>query len=234
MIDPDGGCTTCPNGGKAGDTYNHSEWGTLTSDGKDNWNSSQYGTILNDVVIPGGGSSGLSTAVDIGTDFLPFSGIKDVYRGYQSGNGWQMAMGIGFIAFDAATLGTGSLAKGSLKLVLKESAEEGVEQVAKTSFRSFSSFKRAYGTAGKGNAWHHIVEQNKSNISKFGAETIHNIENLKVLPHGKGSVHAKISGYYSSLMPGTNMRVRDYVNTLNYDEQYKFGIDVIKRFGGTP
>ena len=101
-------------------------------------------------------------------------------------------------------------------------------------YESFSAFKKAYGAAGQGMAWHHIVEQNADNIAKFGAEKIHNTKNLIKLPHGKGSVHADISGYYSSKMPGQDMIVRDYVKTLSYAEQYKFGIETLKRFGWKP
>jgi len=105
---------------------------------------------------------------------------------------------------------------------------------AKTStqgFKSFSAFKRTMGSAGEGQAWHHIVEQNPANIVKFGPEAIHNAGNVIKLPHGAGSIHAKVSGHYNSLMPGTSMRVRDYVNTLNYQQQYQYGLDVLKRFG---
>ena len=101
-------------------------------------------------------------------------------------------------------------------------------------FASFSAFKKAYGAAGQGMAWHHIVEQNADNIARFGAEKIHNTKNLIRLPHGKGSIHAKVSGYYSSIYRNTGMRVRDYVNTLSYDEQYKFGIETLKQFGWKP
>lgn len=101
-------------------------------------------------------------------------------------------------------------------------------------FDSFNDFKRAFGPAGKNMAWHHIVEQNPSNITKFGNRAVHNTENLIKLPHGKGSIHAKVSGYYSSKMPGTNMLVRDYVKTLSFQEQFDFGIAVLRRFGWTP
>ena len=106
--------------------------------------------------------------------------------------------------------------------------------VAKTStqgYKSFSAFKRAMGPAGEGQAWHHIVEQNPANIAKFGPEALHNTGNVIKLPNGAGSIHAKVTGYYNSLMPGTNMRVREYVNTLNYQQQYKYGLNVLKRFG---
>ena len=106
--------------------------------------------------------------------------------------------------------------------------------VATKGYKSFSAFKKAYGAAGEGMAWHHIVEQNPSNIAKFGAERIHNINNVIKLPHGKGSIHAKVTGYYNSRWGENNMRVRDYVNTLSYEEQYEFGINVLKRFGWKP
>ena len=54
------------------------------------------------------------------------------------------------------------------------------------------------GPAGKGKAWHYVVEQNPSNKSKFGPKALHNTNNIIRLPHGKGSIHAKISGFYSS------------------------------------
>ena len=53
-------------------------------------------------------------------------------------------------------------------------------------YESFSAFKKAYGAAGQGMAWHHIVEQNADNIAKFGAEKIHNTKNLIKLRTEKG------------------------------------------------
>jgi len=93
---------------------------------------------------------------------------------------------------------------------LGRAAEGTTETVGYSSFRAF---KAANGSAGEGMAWHHIVEQNPSNITKFG------------------SIHAKISGFYSSKMPGTSMHIRDYVKTLPFQEQYQFGLDALKRFG---
>ena len=51
---------------------------------------------------------------------------------------------------------------------------------------------------------------------------------------GKGSIHAKVTGYYNSQMWDKGVRVRDYVNTLSFEKQYKFGIEVLKRFGWKP
>lgn len=99
-------------------------------------------------------------------------------------------------------------------------------------FDSFSQFKRVVGNAGKNQAWHHIVEQTPKNIAKFGANKIHNINNLIKLPHGKGSIHAKISGFYSSKAPFTQGQiVRKWLSSQNFDGQLKFGIDQLKRLG---
>ncbi|MCB9235033.1 MAG: RHS repeat-associated core domain-containing protein [Bacteroidia bacterium] len=120
------------------------------------------------------------------------------------------------------------------KEVAKLVPAKAVEVVAEEGYSSFNAFKKAFGPAGQGNAWHHIVEQHSDNIAKFGAENIHNANNLIKLPHGAGTIHAKVTGHYNSLMPGTSMRVRDYVKTLSYEEQFQYGIEVLKRFGGSP
>lgn len=70
-----------------------------------------------------------------------------------------------------------------------------------------------------------LTEKKCRQYTRFGAEKIHNTKNVIRLPHGKGSIHAKISGYYSSIYQNTGMRVRDYVKTLSYEEQYKLGIE---------
>lgn len=170
-------------------------------------------------------------ALDVATDFVPVvSSLKDIYNGVNEGSPLQVLAGFGFLAFDVATFGTSSLAKGGIKTLLRE----GTELTAKETFTSFRAFKRVNGTAGAGNAWHHIVEQNKDNIAKFGAESIHNLDNLVKIPHGKGSLHMKVTGHYNSIMPGTSMRVRDYVKTLGYDEQFEYGINKLIEFGWIP
>jgi hypothetical protein len=61
-------------------------------------------------------------------------------------------------------------------------------------FASFDDFKKAFGAAGPGQAWHHVVEQT-INSGVFAPELLHNPANLFRLPHGKETIHAKISGY---------------------------------------
>jgi len=102
-------------------------------------------------------------------------------------------------------------------------------------YKSFSAFKRTMEPAGDGKAWHHLVEQNPSNISKFGPEAIHNAKNVIKLPHGAGTIHARISGYYSSKQAFTGgFTVRQWLSTKSYNFQYNFGINKLKDLGWTP
>jgi hypothetical protein len=64
-------------------------------------------------------------------DILPIVGsVWDINDGIRDGNGWQVAMGVGFLALDVATLGSGSLVKGALKT--------GFKQASKSIFREAS------------------------------------------------------------------------------------------------
>jgi hypothetical protein len=102
-------------------------------------------------------------------------------------------------------------------------------------FSSFSAFKRAFGSAGKDQALHHLVEQTPGNIAKFGAEAIHNTGNIIKLPHGAGSIHARLSGHYSSKQFFTNNQtVRQWLSTQSYQQQYEYGIKMLKQFCQTP
>jgi RHS repeat-associated protein len=104
-------------------------------------------------------------------------------------------------------------------------------QTAYEGFGSFNDFKAAYGSAGDGLAWHHIVEQNPSNIETFGPEAIHTESNLVKLESGAGPLHARISGYYSSKQPFTNgLTVRQWLSGQSFQQQYNFGIKVIQQF----
>jgi len=130
----------------------------------------------------------------------------------------------------------GKVATGAYQLYLagSKNALPGLTNVTKEAFSSFSSFKRVMGPAGPGQAWHHIVEQTPANIAKFGAEAIHNLNNLVRLPHGAGTIHSKISGYYSSIRPFSEGKtVRQWLSSKGYEEQYDFGIKMLKKFGWT-
>ena len=103
-------------------------------------------------------------------------------------------------------------------------------------YNSFNAFKYAQGPAGSGMAWHHIVEQNPTNISSFGSQAINNTSNLIRLPSGVGLLHQRISGYYSSIQPlvtgSDTLTVRQWLQTKSFEFQWNFGIELIMRFGG--
>ena len=51
-VDPDGGCTTCPENAKVGDTFQHADYGVVTYS-KNGWSTADGAGILNDIVIGG-------------------------------------------------------------------------------------------------------------------------------------------------------------------------------------
>jgi hypothetical protein len=91
------------------------------------------------------------------------------------------------------------------------------------------------GPAGEGYAWHHIVEQTASNVARFGPDAVHSLDNVVRLPSGAGSIHARLSGFYSSIQPAvtgsTTMTVRQWSSTQSFQQQYEFGIKVLQSFG---
>jgi hypothetical protein len=96
-------------------------------------------------------------------------------------------------------------------------------------FNTFNELKKALGPIGDSKAWHHIVEQSQIKKSRFSPRQIHNTRNIIALD---STIHAKISGYYSSKPEFTRGKtVRDWLAGQSYQEQYQFGIIVLNRFG---
>jgi len=99
-------------------------------------------------------------------------------------------------------------------------------------YSSFTAFKNAHGTAGSGKAWHHVVSQRSSNVTKFGAERIHNTKNLVKLPHGSGTWHNRITGFYNRINPNgidtEGLRFGQWVAKKSFQEQMEWGLRVMK------
>ncbi|QRK12709.1 hypothetical protein JQX13_23355 [Archangium violaceum] len=97
-------------------------------------------------------------------------------------------------------------------------------------FKSFRAFKRYMGKAGDGLEWHHLIEKHKFNLKRFGAEALHNTENI--IPLNK-DLHAKVSAFYSSKRPSiTNsydLTVREWIRTQSYDKQRSFALLAIEK-----
>jgi hypothetical protein len=99
-------------------------------------------------------------------------------------------------------------------------------------FKSFDDFKDFMGPAGEGKQWHHIVEQRKVNVERFGPEAIHNTENVIVVDKSK---HDAISAFYSSKSRDTGgLIVREWLRTKSYEEQRAFGLRALRQFEVIP
>lgn len=112
---------------------------------------------------------------------------------------------------------------------LKASRSSTLNPAFQQGFSSHSDLVRYLGPAGEGRAWHHVVEQTPANITKFGAERVHNINNVVNLPHGSGQLHNQISGFYSSLAPGGGT-IRSSLANKSFQEQYDFGVRTMQKY----
>ncbi len=83
------------------------------------------------------------------------------------------------------------------------------------------------GSAGPNSQWHHVVEQNPTNLARFGPGPIQNTGNIINLDT---TVHRSISAYYSSIDPAvsSSMTVRSWVSAQPYAVQQQFGLDAVR------
>ncbi len=104
-------------------------------------------------------------------------------------------------------------------------ATEGASKAVR-GFGSMSSFKRAYGSAGDGRVWHHIVE--KRNVGRFGREAIHSTQNIVSIPE---PLHRKVNALYSSKRPyitgSHTLTVRQWLSSQSFKAQREFGLTAI-------
>jgi hypothetical protein len=98
-------------------------------------------------------------------------------------------------------------------------------------FNSHRALKEAIGRAGDNMDWHHLVMQHRGNIDRFGASSIHNINNVVAIPR---PIHHKITGFYNSIRPGltrsTTLRVWQWQAQKSYSDQRQFGAWVLENF----
>ena len=116
---------------------------------------------------------------------------------------------------------------------ISESVDEsGRDIVPDKGFSSFKDLKTHLDSPGDGKVWHHIVEQSQITGSGFSSEQVNNINNVIAIPHGKGSIHAKISGYYSSKQFFTGGKtVRQWLAGQDFKTQFDFGMNLLKEYG---
>ena len=97
-------------------------------------------------------------------------------------------------------------------------------------FNSFHRLKKYLGSPGVGNQWHHIVEQSQIEKSNFAKDIIHNINNVVAISE---DIHKEISRYYSQIHDFTEgMRFRDWLAGQSFEDQYLWGLEIIRMFGG--
>ncbi|WP_190823506.1 hypothetical protein [Saccharopolyspora pogona] len=101
------------------------------------------------------------------------------------------------------------------------------EEGGPRSFPSFSAAKRALGRR-PGHELHHIVEQSQSkdHRSGFSAERINTTDNMIWLPVG---VHRMITARYASKLLRGNQTLRDTMNGMSWDEQYRRGLRAVRQ-----
>jgi hypothetical protein len=146
---------------------------------------------------------------DVVTDFIPIvGGAKDIYQGIKQGNGWKVALGVGSIAFDIATLGGGSLLKGGIKAGLKQGAKalvkEGAELTAKQGVKileevSVSIVKK-------------LVKAEKD-VLRSEARDLIKATGRKIMPWQQ--VHHRIPLEFSHLFPGVNPNRFENLRVVN-------------------
>ncbi len=94
------------------------------------------------------------------------------------------------------------------------------------SFDSFTALKRAWGPAGNGKVWHHIVEQRGVNVQRFGARAINNTYNVVAVDQ---MVNQTIANYYSSIQSFTHgQTVRAWLTPQSYNDQFAFGQSILQ------
>jgi len=100
-------------------------------------------------------------------------------------------------------------------------------------FYKVKKYMHEHGTIKQaGYEWHHIVGQHKANVARFGARNLHCTDNLVYLPLG---LHKRISRYYARKHDFTDdKQLYAWLAREDFDEQYRYGREVLERFGWKP
>ena len=161
---------------------------------------------------------------------------------------WQTAMDHPYLTGISVGLGSGAVFAGgstaltSLSvnylgglgtscLIGCNSVVQNAPKYAQQGYDSFNSFKQSVGSADSTGQnlrqWHHLVEQNPSNIARFGQQSIQSGKNMVNIPT---AVHQQISGYYSSIKSFTGgQTVRNWISSQSFEDQSQFGTDVLNK-----
>jgi len=105
------------------------------------------------------------------------------------------------------------------------------------SFSSYGAFKKKeffeegdllkrFGPAGDGYEYHHIVEQGPNNEIPDG--DIQSTKNIVRIPK---LLHEEISSEYGQAESGTNVSVRESLRSQSFEEQWKRGLEAMRKVG---
>jgi hypothetical protein len=142
-----------------------------------------------------------------------------------------------YVAWDLAASATpylpGSYVKRGLDKGIDVAQSIKSVPVPNKGFDSFGKLKGFLGDPGKGNAWHHFVEQSQvGKRANFTSKRVNNLNNIIAIPHGKGTVHSEISAHYSSKFKFTDgLTVRDWLATKSFDFQFQYGKELLEQYG---
>ncbi|RKT01463.1 DUF6443 domain-containing protein [Chryseobacterium defluvii] len=133
---------------------------------------------------PNDSGFGWGDAARVGVSFVPFVGSGlDIYEGARDGNWLQFGFGIGGMALDIVTLGSGSIVKGGVKTIGTHLVEEGMEKATKELAKNAS---KEIGSSGGGE----ILSMNVERIISHG-EKIDDLTNeIKGMTWLTGNEHA--------------------------------------------
>lgn len=129
--------------------------------GNNRWDDNIVGKysdiVYGNIVGPqsAGSEFGVVDGLRIAADFTPLIGPSwDIIEGINDGNGWQIAMGVGFLALDVVTLGSSSVIKGSVKTIAKQATK----QYSKTAFKQIKGVVRASGKGVPNSAYSQLTK----------------------------------------------------------------------------
>jgi len=104
------------------------------------------------------------------------------------------------------------------------------DQVKNIGFNSFRQLKNYIGSAGRGNVWHHIVQQCQIRKSGFSANLVHSTQNVVNLTRAQ---HIAVEKIYSGKIDGlTNGLIfRDWLAGQSFEAQYRWGLWALREAG---
>ncbi len=94
-------------------------------------------------------------------------------------------------------------------------------------FKTPRAFKDAYGSAGLGREWHHIVEESADpdNVKGYNVNGTRNMVRIPRI------IHWAISGHYSEKSDVPGLTIRELLRTLPLERQREYGLWALRYFG---